>query len=140
MNENFDRCFNFIMQWEGGYSHDPDDPGGETNFGISKRAHPDVDIKNLTRGFAMTIYKTEYWFTCNCQSKPWPWDLILFDTAVNLGTKRALVMFQENPDWKDYLLARIRHYIRISAKTHDQYLRGWINRVLALNVEALRKS
>ena len=33
---------------EGGYVNNSRDPGGETNFGISKRAYPNVDIKNLT--------------------------------------------------------------------------------------------
>ena len=133
MNENFERCFAFIMSWEGGYSNDPDDPGGETNFGISKRAHPKVDIQHLTEEEAQNIYRTEYWTPANCQARPWPWDLILFDTAVNLGFRRAMVMFQENPDWKDYLMARIKYYISISSKTKDKYLKGWINRVMALD-------
>jgi len=139
MNENFERCFNFIQRWEGGYSNDPDDPGGETNFGISKRSHPLLDIANLTEEDAHTVYRDEYWTPCNCQAKPWPWDLIVFDTAVNLGPKRALIMFQENPDWKDFLISRIKYYISISSKTHDKYLKGWVNRVLALNIESLRR-
>jgi hypothetical protein len=32
-----------------GYVNDPSDPGGETQWGISKRSYPDVDIKALTR-------------------------------------------------------------------------------------------
>ena len=42
---------------EGGYINHPDDPGGETNFGISKKQFPKLDIKNLTRKDAKEIYK-----------------------------------------------------------------------------------
>jgi lysozyme family protein len=139
MNENFDRCFEFVIKWEGGYSNDPDDPGGETNFGISRRFHPEIDIQHLTESEAKSIYHDEYWTPCNCQTKPWPWDIIVFDTAVNLGKKRALIMFQENTDWKDYLMDRINYYIGISSRTRDKFLRGWINRVMALNRLAMDK-
>ena len=32
-----------MLSYEDGYANDPNDPGGETNWGISKRAYPDVD-------------------------------------------------------------------------------------------------
>ena len=44
----FDDIIKVVLHHEGGYVNDPQDPGGETNFGIAKRSHPDVDIKNLT--------------------------------------------------------------------------------------------
>ncbi len=50
-----------IIELEGGYSNDPDDRGGETNFGISKRSYPHIDIKNLTAQGAMTIYESNVW-------------------------------------------------------------------------------
>ena len=50
-----------VLNHEGGYVDDPDDNGGETNFGISKRAYPRVDIKNLTRKQAIKIYYQDYW-------------------------------------------------------------------------------
>src|SRR5437870_3022167 len=34
------KCIFIIMGFEGGYVNDPLDPGGETNYGISKRAYP----------------------------------------------------------------------------------------------------
>ena len=43
---NFDEIIEVVLHHEGGYVNDPKDPGGETNFGIAKRSHPDVDIKN----------------------------------------------------------------------------------------------
>jgi hypothetical protein len=44
----FDEIIEVVLEHEGGYVNDPKDPGGETNYGIAKRSHPDVDIKNLT--------------------------------------------------------------------------------------------
>ena len=55
----FDVYFEKVISHEGGYSNDAKDPGGETNFGISKRAYPQVDIKNLTRDAAKQIYKRD---------------------------------------------------------------------------------
>lgn len=52
----FDPAVEYILREEGGYSNDPRDAGGETNFGISKRWHPDVDVKNLTREQAVNLY------------------------------------------------------------------------------------
>ncbi len=60
-DEAFSAALKFALKWEGGYVNDPDDPGGETKYGISKRAHPEVDIKNLTVAQAGEIYKREYW-------------------------------------------------------------------------------
>lgn len=58
---DFSKAIDFVLDNEGGYSNNPADPGGETNFGISKRAYPYLDIKNLTREEAITIYQRDYW-------------------------------------------------------------------------------
>jgi lysozyme family protein len=49
-----------IMLTEGGYVNDPQDAGGETKYGVSKRAHPDLDIKNLTKHEAEQILINDY--------------------------------------------------------------------------------
>ena len=49
MLTDFNDIIEVVLHHEGGYVNDPKDPGGETNFGIAKRSHPDVDIKNLTK-------------------------------------------------------------------------------------------
>ena len=49
MLTKFDDIIEVVLEHEGGYVNDPDDPGGETNFGVAKRSHPDVDIANLTK-------------------------------------------------------------------------------------------
>lgn len=58
---NFDAAIDYVLRNEGGYVNDPEDPGGETNYGICKRDHPTVDIKNLTLVEVKQIYLAAYW-------------------------------------------------------------------------------
>ena len=48
MKTTFDEIIEIVLEHEGGYVNDPHDRGGETKYGISKRAHNDVNIKTLT--------------------------------------------------------------------------------------------
>lgn len=89
---DFYKAVGRTLEFEGGYINDPDDPGGETNFGISKRAHPEVDIKNLTRLAAQNIYKSEYWNPIKAYNFLDRYQLLVesvFDFAVNAGVRRA---------------------------------------------------
>ena len=54
---DFDDIIKDVLSKEGGYVNHPTDPGGQTNYGIAKRSHPDEDIKNLTKKRATEIYK-----------------------------------------------------------------------------------
>ena len=90
----FDQCFEKVVAHEGGYVNDAKDPGGETNFGISKRAYPQVDIKNLTRDAAKAIYKRDYWDRAQCDKLPPTLAYLLFDAAVNSGIGQAIRFLQ----------------------------------------------
>ena len=88
MND-FQKSIKFVLKAEGGYTNDPDDPGGETNYGIDKRSHPDVHIKELTLNEATDIYFTEYWVRFNCEQFLWPLNCVYFDCCVNTGQKQS---------------------------------------------------
>ena len=90
----FDQCFDKLIVSEGGYNNVPSDPGGETNFGISKRAYPQVDIKNLTRDSAKEIYKRDYWDRAQCDKLPPALAYLIFDAAVNSGIGQAIRFLQ----------------------------------------------
>ena len=90
----FDIFFDRLMGHEGGYSNDPHDPGGETNWGISKRAYPNIDIKHLTREDAKTIYLRDFWAKINADKLPEGAAFQLFDFAVNSGIETAIRYFQ----------------------------------------------
>lgn len=82
---DFDKAVSIIMDIEGGYVMDPNDPGGETKYGISKRSYPNEDIKNLTPERAKEIYLVDYWNMALCNRLPEKLKLIVFDCAVNQG-------------------------------------------------------
>ena len=90
----FDKVIPLTLQFEGGYVNDPDDPGGETNFGISKRSYPDVDIANLTREGAIAIYKRDFWDRPELGTLPDPIGAKLFDLSVNMGLQGAVKVLQ----------------------------------------------
>ena len=156
----FDTAIAHVLAWEGGYNDDPDDPGGETNYGISKRSYPDVDIKLLTLDDAKTIYKRDYWVPAGCeQITDTPLAQFHFDTAVNLGVRRAnrmlqiavgvprvdgiygpttaacvdVAVFQGCDVIGVYALDRIHHYthLALSDPKRSEYLLGWLRRTLA---------
>ena len=79
---NFDIAYKRTAQFEGGYVYDPDDNGGETYAGISRKANPkwagwktiDAAKKKYGSGFknklagdavlkqqVKTLYRTNYW-------------------------------------------------------------------------------
>lgn len=91
---DFMRAVTRVLAEEGGYSDDPRDPGGETNLGISKRAHPEMDIANLTMADAMAVYHRDYWLAAKCDQLPAPVNAVVFDAAVNQGVGRAIQMLQ----------------------------------------------
>ena len=97
---SFDKAFEYAMEWEGGskFTDDPDDPGGATRWGVSKRSHPDVDIENLTEEGAKTIYALGYWGAINgnqLADKSERVAIKVFDAGVNIGTVRAVKFLQE---------------------------------------------
>ena len=79
----FEDAIDTVLQNEGGYVNDPNDPGGETNYGISKRTYPHVDIKNLTLEDAKAIYRRDFWKFDGVVSQPVATKL--FDAYVNMG-------------------------------------------------------
>lgn len=85
----------YVIENEGGYVNDPDDPGGETKYGITKRIFPEVDIKNLTKEQAMALYYTHYWIPSNLSAiKIKSVAIKMLDAAVNMGIRTAILCMQ----------------------------------------------
>ena len=91
----FDRALALVLRHEGGLVNDPRDPGGLTNWGISQRAYPDVDIANLTPGGAGEIYRRDYWDQIKGDQLPDALSICLFDAAVNMGCDKAIRLLQK---------------------------------------------
>lgn len=92
----FDEAFTRLIGHEGGYVNDPRDPGGETRYGISKRAYPGEDIANLTLARAKAIYLRDYWGPAGCDTVPDSIRFDLFDMAVNSGVSAAIKTLQRS--------------------------------------------
>jgi len=90
-NEAFDR----LIGHEGGYVTHPSDPGGETNYGISKRSYPGEDIRGMTLERAKQIYLRDYWGRAGCDAVPDALRFDLFDMAVNSGVGTAIRTLQK---------------------------------------------
>ena len=87
-----------IVEREGGYVNDPDDPGGATNFGVTihtmRRLGLDLDrdgdvdtadVKQLTRQQAVDIFVTHYFDRPRIAELPEPLQATVFDMYVNAG-------------------------------------------------------
>lgn len=155
----FDEAVEIILEFEGGYVNDPKDPGGETKFGISKRSHPNVDIKNLTRGYAKFIYHNDYWNAVKAEGLPDVWRLIVFDCAVNQGVDAAIKMLQAATGAKvdgiigpmtlhsaraytvalpEYIDLRVKRYF--ATKGFRRFGQGWIRRLSHIIYLTMRNS
>ncbi|MDQ3235087.1 MAG: hypothetical protein M3Q07_25030 [Pseudobdellovibrionaceae bacterium] len=84
----FDEMIEFIIdRIEKGYANHPADNGGETNWGISVRAHPRLKgrMKSLTKDEAKKIYRTDYFTPAQIAKYPAKVRLAVFDGAINHG-------------------------------------------------------
>jgi lysozyme family protein len=90
MNVDFLTAIDRVLGHEGGYVNDPEDPGGETNWGISKRSYPTIDIANLTRDEAIAIYYKDFWLAAHCEELSDGAAYQLLDSAVNSGISQSI--------------------------------------------------
>lgn len=128
---NFRVSLQFVLKHEGGYVNDPADPGGETKWGISKRAYPNLDIANLTPDQASDIYARDYWLAAGCDPLPLPYCTVVFDSAVNHGVSRAVGWRNQATSVRQYLNLRRMYYYEIVQKNPKQlkFEDGWLNRL-----------
>ena len=135
MTNNFHVALKFVLDHEGYKSSHSKDPGGRTIFGISERYYPEVDTMwNMSyedaKKLATVIYKKDYWVKSGCDTLPFPYDIIVFDTAVNMGVYKADRFLSSSKTGKDFLLKRIESYAAM--KHFNTFGRGWVNRVIDL--------
>jgi lysozyme family protein len=101
MNNRFLDIYRIVMEYEGGYVNHPNDPGGETYKGISRRAHPNwegwkfIDQKKpVPESLVQKFYHDNYWTRLRCEEMPFPVGEYLFDFGVNAGIARAVITVQ----------------------------------------------
>ena len=137
---DFEKALKFIAPIEGFISTDPNDKGGLTIFGISSRSHPEavLEMKELidkgkkdeAYGIAREIYHTHYWLRTGCNAYPFPFNIVIFDTAVNCGVDTATKLMLKYKDWRDYILLRLEYHTQ--CETASEHMWGWSRRLVAL--------
>lgn len=127
---DFERAVAFVLAHEGGYVNNPQDPGGETNWGISKRSYPDLDIRNLTRARAVEVYRRDYWEASGASNLPYPWALALFDFAIHSGVLTARNKMRGCSTVEAFIAARLEYLARLP--TFPTFGVGWTRRVADL--------
>ena len=104
MKDNFDACFDKVIQSEGGYVNDPADAGGETNLGVTAgawgaylgRPINSGEMQALTKDTVKPFYRQMYWDKVKGDDLPAGVDYAVFDFAVNAGVSRAAKFLQRS--------------------------------------------
>ena len=94
----FDTIFERLMQHEGGYINHPNDPGGETMYGVTKRvavAHGYTGaMRNLPKETAQKIADKSYWQAIHGDELPRAVAWQVVDAAYNHGNRQAIKFLQ----------------------------------------------
>jgi lysozyme family protein len=131
---DFQRSVDFVIDELEGGGKIATDSGGVSRWGISSKAHPEVDVVTLTREGAIEIFEGKYWIPSGCQNLTWPVNLVIFDCAVHQGVAVAVQISENTVDHLEALLERMERYAHIAEVNLSErsYLRGWINRLVKL--------
>lgn len=103
--QTIDQIARAILQREGGYVNDPDDPGGATKFGvtlgtlkslgidINKDGQTDrADVRALSEDQALAIFKTHYFHKPKIANLPEVLQASVFDMYVNSGSNAVKIL------------------------------------------------
>ena len=93
-DQDYQDALNLVLDFEGEYTNDPTDTGGETNYGI---IHEEYDqyrrsqgldtqsVRYMTLAEAKDIYRHKYWLGAWCNQMPRRVAIAVFDWQVNSG-------------------------------------------------------
>ncbi|HPG89630.1 MAG TPA: TIGR02594 family protein [Hyphomicrobium sp.] len=105
----FERALQHVLAMEGGFTDDPDDPGGPTNKGITlatfakwrgvtvdatSRKDVIAALKQIDDTTVRAIYQARYWHPASCDELPDAIAVMHFDAAVNHGVGAAIRFLQ----------------------------------------------
>lgn len=150
MKNNYNDCLTRLLKDEGGYSNDPRDPGGATNFGITLndyRKYIDSEgtadsVRRMSVDQAKTIYKSKYWDALNCDNLASGVDYTCFDYGVNSGLgrpRKALSQFKDKTgaDLINAINDERMSFLK-SLRTWPTFGKGWGPRVDRVRAYSLK--
>lgn len=157
---NFDQAFEKLIGHEGGYSNHPDDPGGETMFGVTSRVARANgyagSMRDLPLATAKAIYRSSYWDSVRADELPDAVRFDVFDASVNSGPGQAVRFLQRatgstddgrlgpltmravkamDPQLLDKRLNGYRLRFMCELKTWPSFGRGWASRIATNLIE-----
>jgi len=157
MKENFDKCLEMLLSHEGGFVNHPEDPGGITNLGVTKKVYDEwtgresteQEMRDLTPDDVAPIYKKNYWDRVKGDSLPSGLDWACFDWCVNSGSGRPAkavqravgatadgaigpatlgLIMEKDPKFIIEYVHDVRQDFYKSLKTFETFGRGWTRR------------
>lgn len=144
MKQNYEFCIKEVLKSEGGYTNDPADSGGETNFGITQR-ETSIPVKTMTVEQAKAIYKKKYWDAVDGDNLPSGVDYTVFDYGVNSGVARAKKVYASVKDTdaskvinavNDERQAFLNN-LAVRRPKDQKFLKGWTSRVTRVRKDSL---
>jgi lysozyme family protein len=159
----------FVIGLEGGYVDNPADPGGATNMGVTQHyldvaraANPSwnlpAGVSDLVEGQVSAMFAADQWAAVKGDSLPWPLALSAFDTAVNEGPNRAVLILQQSLGvtadgtigpttlnaaisagpkvYAEFAARRAVAYAQLDA-TEGQFELGWMRRLIRVYTQAI---
>lgn len=154
---DFNTAFHKLLGHEGGYSNHPNDPGGETMWGVTKRVARangyEGEMKNMPVDFAKMVYRKLYWDDVRADELPDVLRYPVFDAAVNSGVKQSIRWLQQainaevdgiigpqtvsfaskvDPEIAVRKMLGIRLQFMADLSTWSSFGRGWARRIASL--------
>lgn len=156
MTDLFPAAVAIVLEREGVFSDDKNDPGKETWFGIARAFHPHIPWPP-TREQAIAIYRADYWARCRCGDLPWPLALAVFDAAVQHAPSDAIRFLQTalkltadgaigpktitaagaadvHGALGEIMALRVMHYV--ASPNWPTFRLGWMRRLMAVTIAA----
>lgn len=102
MKQTYDDAMGHILESEGGYTNDPQDSGGATNWGITiwdarmywKPHATAADVRAMPLSVAMEIYRKHYADPMHYDELPAGVDYAVLDYGINSGISRSAKVLQ----------------------------------------------
>jgi lysozyme family protein len=150
MRQNYSYALQEVLKSEGGYTNDPRDPGGATNFGITIADYrmyinpqgTPADVRNMSVDQAKEIYQSKYWNKVQGDALQSGVDYCVFDYGVNSGVSRANSVYQrlktDNAvDTINAICDERLHFLQ-SLHTWNTFGLGWSRRVASVRANSIR--
>ncbi len=151
MKDNFAACLKQVLKSEGGKSNNRNDPGGQTNQGVTHKSYDDYrhrsglslrSVYSMTNAERDEIYRSDYWNKIGGDELGLGEDYTVFDAAVNSGVSRANHWMVQARKRKLFIqsYAIIRLTFLQHLRTWKSFGKGWSFRVRHVEKISLQMS